>query len=136
MSTCGNVVMERDGKYRVIYTHWDSYPSHNGKILLNSYTNPEKVWQLIQLGSISILGDEIGEKHAFENPPEGVVTAYNRDREEPWDDTKYQTFDSKEDALKVCDNDYTYLFKNGKWTFRKWDEKKFHKLTQKVCQED
>src|ERR1035437_9602814 len=113
MSTRSNIVMKKGDKYHVIYTHWDGSPSNNGAILLEHYQNPQKIWQLIQLGDISILGAEIGEKHDFDKPPEGVVTAYHRDRGEDLEHTDYRTFDTKEEALNACDNDYTYLAEDG-----------------------
>ena len=29
-----------DGHVKAVYAHWDGYPSHNGKILLEHYSNP------------------------------------------------------------------------------------------------
>jgi len=131
MATRSNIVLNKDEKYYVIYANWDGYPSYNGKILLEYYTDSEKIWALIQLGSILGLGSKIGDKHDFNNPPKDTVNAYFRDKEEDWEGTKYKTFDNLEDALEICNNDYTYLFKDEKWTFRKWDGK-FHELTKAV----
>jgi hypothetical protein len=125
-------VLEKNGHYYVIYSHWDGYPDNNGKILLEHYTDPKKIFKLIGLGDISSLGSQIGEKHDFDNPPKDVVNAYHRDRGEPWKNTKYGKFEDKEKALKVCDNDYTYLFENGEWLFREGNGD-FKKLTPKDC---
>jgi hypothetical protein len=132
MSTHSNIILEKNGNYYVIYSHWDGYPENNGKILLEHYTDPEKIFKLIELGDISSLGIEIGKKHDFNNPPKDEVNAYHRDRGTSWEQTTYRKFDNKEEALKICDNDYTYLFENGQWFFREWDEN-FKKLTLKEC---
>ena len=42
-----------------IYCHWDGYLENNGKILLESYTDIEKVEDLMDLGDISSLGSEL-----------------------------------------------------------------------------
>jgi hypothetical protein len=41
-----------------VYCHWDGYPSHNGKILLEDYTS-EKVLELINKGAMSYLGSTV-----------------------------------------------------------------------------
>jgi hypothetical protein len=38
-----------------VYCHWDGYPEHNGKILVNHYQNREDVKELIDGGAISSL---------------------------------------------------------------------------------
>jgi hypothetical protein len=38
-----------------VYCHWDGYPEHNGKILVNHYQNREDVQELIDGGGISSL---------------------------------------------------------------------------------
>lgn len=67
-----------------IYCHWDGYPSHNGKLLLENYNTPEKVDALINMGSISILDKsmEAPEGHTFDTPVDGYTIFYHRDRGE------------------------------------------------------
>lgn len=36
-----------------IYSHWDNYPEHNGRILRTHYNTREKVEELIDLGDCS-----------------------------------------------------------------------------------
>jgi hypothetical protein len=38
-----------------VYCHWDGYPDHNGKILMEDYQNREDVQDLIDGGGISSL---------------------------------------------------------------------------------
>lgn len=67
MSTRSRIgVLNEDGTIRSIYVHWDGYPSNNGKILAEHYRDIRKIQKLIELGDISILGPEIGEKHDFD----------------------------------------------------------------------
>jgi hypothetical protein len=130
MSTNGNICLKKDGKYYSIYSHWDSYLSHNGLILLQHYKTTKKIWELISLGNISILGSKIGKKHNFKKPPEDTVTAYHRDRNEKWELVRYGVYDTKEELLEHCKQEYTYLFEelpaillkdedaNGQWLYR------------------
>lgn len=84
MGTRANIVRKNeDESFDVIYTHWDGYPSHHAPILLDHYSDDAKVAELLALGDLSVLGEEIGKKHAFDsNVPESWCTAYGRDRGE------------------------------------------------------
>lgn len=75
-------ILEPNGSVTYIYCHWDGYVSHHGPILRDHYTTERKVRALIALGSISSLGAELGEKHAFDGPHDGVCNVYGRDRGE------------------------------------------------------
>ena len=66
MATRSSIAMKTENGIRGIYCHWDGYPDHNGKILSESYTDADKVKALIDLGDISSLRKEIGEKHSFD----------------------------------------------------------------------
>ena len=70
-------------KYIAVYCHWDGYPSHNGKILKEHYSNSNRLDLLLSHGDMSVLGSEIGNMHDFENRDDGnVCTFYGRDRGE------------------------------------------------------
>jgi hypothetical protein len=107
-----------DGNVRSIYAHWDGYPSWNGKILFNSYTNVEKINALLDLGSISILAAEVSpsednkDEHSFEKPIAGVTVAYHRDR---GDEEEPAKITSEDEFYNELDEEYNYLFKDGKW---------------------
>ena len=60
-STIG--VLNTDGSVTAVYCHWDGYPEHNGKILMENYTTEEKVRELIGLGSISSANLSSSRKH-------------------------------------------------------------------------
>ena len=58
MATRGSITVKHsDGKYHSVYTHWDSYLTHHGRILVNSYNSQELAEKLVAGGSISSLGD-------------------------------------------------------------------------------
>ena len=50
---------QEDGSVKSIYCHFDGYPSHNGRILNESFKDHDKVKSLIDLGDISFLREEI-----------------------------------------------------------------------------
>lgn len=108
-------ILNEDGTVSSIYSHWDGYPSHHGRILSTSYTDPEKVRKLINLGSISILDDEVetSDPHTFEKPKEGVTVAYHRDRGEDYDPPRINR--SLEDYFEDDNEEYGYLFVDGEW---------------------
>jgi hypothetical protein len=103
MATRSTIALEfADGTVQQVYSHWDGYLEHNGKILLEHYSNPFTLRDLIDLGSVSSLGPKIGVKHPFsqfeikrDDPDfdklialhefadkEGYTTFYGRDRGE------------------------------------------------------
>ena len=69
MATRSTIALEfADGTVGKVYCHWDGYLENNGKLLLNNYTDPFKLRDLIDLGDISSLGPNIGDKHEFDIP--------------------------------------------------------------------
>jgi len=66
MGTRSTIALEfAGGTVAQVYCHWDGYLSHNGKILLENYSDPFKLRELIDLGDLSSLKPEIGTKHPF-----------------------------------------------------------------------
>lgn len=111
-------IQNEDGSVRSIYCHWDGYPSHNGKILQEHYSDKEKLNELIDLGSISILAAKVkpdeGQSHSFDYPAEDVVVAYHRDRFEDYH--KPREDDSIESFVKKGYEEYGYVFtKDENW---------------------
>jgi hypothetical protein len=83
MSTHSVIILEeKNGKARGIYCHCDGYPGNQAPLLLKYYSEEKLVRKLINLGSLSSLGQSIGSKHNWDNPPEGECNAYHRDRDE------------------------------------------------------
>lgn len=117
MSTNSRIGIENEnGTITSIYCHWDGYPEHNGKLLLEHWTDREKVEELIKLGNLSDLGQEIGEKHSFKEHRENEelkkwCLAFGRDRGD--EDQEAETHGG-EDWEPV--EDFNYLFtRNGEW---------------------
>lgn len=77
-----------DDKFKTIYCHSDGYLTHNGAMLLDHYSDPEKLDELLKLGDISYLAPNINpdptKPHSFnfDERQDGVVLAYGRDRGE------------------------------------------------------
>lgn len=128
MATRSTIALEyADGTVDQVYCHWDGYLSHNGEILRKHYTDPFKVQQLMDLGDISSLGQDIGEKHDFSRldsplPADeyerlygNMVTFYGRDRGETGTDRK--RFADFEDYKKNHQyEEYEYILrKDGVW---------------------
>lgn len=134
-----------DGTIKFVYCHWDGYPAHNGKLLLDFYNTQEKVEALLELGSISSLREKLapaeGVKHTFDDPAEDVTIAYHRDRNEPWAYTHPYTYENKTLLYQLSDTfdaEYIYLFMDGKWHWTEVSESRdvlptWPELTQGDC---
>lgn len=122
--------------YKSIYCHWDGYLSYNGAILLEYYNTLEKVKELVSLGDLSSLKERIApnddEEHSFDKPLDDVCVFYHRDRGEPWNDVKPIEVYSEEE-IKECNNqEYNYLFKDGKWYWNQYGDE-WQELTRELC---
>jgi hypothetical protein len=130
MGTRSTIALEfADGSVGQVYCHWDGYLDHNGRILNDHYSDPIKLRNLIDLGDLSSLGPEIGDKHEFDCPykygtPEAkawheqnhkVCTFYGRDRGET--DTQVRMFKDYMDYHKNADSqEYNYILRrDGIW---------------------
>ena len=121
MATRSTIAIQlEDGTVKQVYCHWDGYLDHNGKLLLENYTDPAKIEALINHGQISSLRKEIGEKHDFDERFDQTDHRYNwtnfygRDRGET--DVGYNTFKSLEDYTNNGQSEeYDYIFRKGAW---------------------
>lgn len=120
MSTRSYICKENpDGSYFGIYCHYDGYPEYNGAILAEYYSTREKVEELLQLGDISSLHEDIappeGVQHSWESPCPGVVIAYHRDRGEEYNPPNIL---SQKELQDGCWISYIYVFcLDNKWRF-------------------
>lgn len=129
MATRSNIAKKTTTGYEFIYCHFDGYPSHNGKILLEHYQDENKVQELIDLGDISSLGEEIGEEHDFNQCPPKQCNAYGRDRKEEDVDTRFS------DSLEGCyQEQYLYVWQDGKWYICDRTKFELNLLTQETIQ--
>jgi hypothetical protein len=122
MSTNSFIGFKRpDGKVVYIYCHWDGYLENNGQILAEHYTDINKIKELIELGNLSQLGPNIGEKHTFAEHDKfhklevdpGWCLAYGRDREDILTKAKICTVEEF-----WAKDKWVYLFEDGEWAFR------------------
>lgn len=108
-----------NGHVRQVYAHWDGYLEHNGAILLEHYSDQERVEELVEHGDISSLREAINptEAHSFDAPQDGVTIYYGRDRGES--DTGYRDIVSVDEYKRNGQREeYDYLFADGVWTVR------------------
>ena len=124
MATRSTIALEfADGTIGQVYSHWDGYLAHNGKMLFENYSNPFILRDLIDLGSISSLAPTIGTKHPFSHYDNGMTlvefnnqygnmtTFYGRDRGETNTEAKY--FKDYEDFKANCQQEeYDYILRN------------------------
>lgn len=106
-----------------VYCHWDGYLEHVGALLLQFWSDPKKLEELIALGDISVLGSEIGEAHNFDDRAyihgaSNGTTFYGRDRGETGVGPK--TFLELDDLVHYADQsgcEFIYVFDQGNWYF-------------------
>jgi hypothetical protein len=121
MATRSRIGIENEnGTISSIYCHFDGYPEGVGATLKEHYSNSQKLKMLLNLGDISILGEQVAtmDEHSFNNPKEGVTVAYHRDRGEAKNEARE---DKSLEAFSRSDYEtYGYVYtKEGKWvTFR------------------
>jgi hypothetical protein len=66
MATRSNIGIENEnGRVSAIYCHWDGYPEYNGKILKEHYSDRNKLQQLLELGDISSLKEDLDKVEAY-----------------------------------------------------------------------
>ena len=124
MATRSTIALEfADGTIGQVYCHWDGYLAHNGKMLMEYYSNPFILRDLIDLGSLSSLRPQIGTKHPFSmfeanmtqdefaNLYRDMCTFYGRDRGEG----QYQATYFKDYEHFLVDGqqeEYDYILQN------------------------
>jgi len=138
MATRSNIaIVNQDKSISSIYCHWDGYPKYVGKLLLNYYTTADIVTELLKLGNLSQLCENVNptESHTFDKPQKGVCVAYGRDRgEKDQEAIVFEDLGEFEDDASNSWADYQYLFDNGVWSYRNVNKKNgWQKLTPKVC---
>ena len=50
MGTRSRIAIEKDGKVKSMYCHWDGYLEYNGKMLFDYYNSEEKAEALVNNG--------------------------------------------------------------------------------------
>lgn len=117
MGTRSRIAIENeDGTFESIYCHWDGYPSHNGKLLLENYKTESIVRKMIKLGDMSTMAPTLGVKHDFDTRDDFGCTFYRRDRGEKNVSSKKSANEEELRALtQDCGGEWLYLFRRGHW---------------------
>ena len=115
MATRSNIAMKtKEGKIVSVYCHWDGYVANNGRILLENYADISKIEALVALGSISSLGEQIGDKQDFmdrDTQKDEWTLFYSRDRGEKLSIQEYADIPSW-----IADmEEYAYLWNGTEW---------------------
>ena len=124
MATRSTIALEfADGTIGQVYCHWDGYPENNGRILVENYKDHKKVQALIDLGDISNLAPNVEAApdtgHTFNDPVDGVVVAYGRDRGETG--IGKNSHSSVPGFFNGDIEEYGYLFtQEGQWLVKSW----------------
>ncbi len=124
MSTRSYIAEElKDGKYKVIYCHFDGYLEHNGEILVKHYKSRKKIEELLKLGDLSSLAKKVKpnpkKEHSFEygKRQKDVCVAYNRDRHDNDPENEAQIL-TKEEMFKNSWIEFFYIFTlDNKWKY-------------------
>jgi hypothetical protein len=138
MSTRSYIAFDNGDEVYMIYCHFDGYVDGVGITLNEHYTDIEKVEALMDLGDISVLGSEIGEKQDFDKPHTGWPSwclAYGRDRGET--DVEARTFvnlQHAENSFNAGGIDYMYVFDGREWLFRRYGHKTFSSLREHLTE--
>ena len=130
MATRSFIAVKQGDLFKDIYCQNDGYLSYNGRMLLTYYNTLEKVLELLELGDISYLGEYLNHsKEAIDS--KGLITfAYGRDRNEKGTHAKVHT-----DIKELRFDEYAYLFKDGVWYYRTWEQSEYVLLTLDMCKD-
>jgi hypothetical protein len=128
MSISSYILMEEEGgKYFGIFCRENGEPKTMGAMLLDHYSEREKLEKLMDFGDLVQLGKEIEPnpsiEHSFENPQEDVCVFYGRDKKCAfWGEATYynlKDINIEVDPLVEC----TYIFtKNNEWKYFEYGE--------------
>jgi len=139
MATRSNIaIVNQDKSISSIYCHWDGYPEYVGKILLYNFNNVGVLNELLKLGNLSTLAENVNPTHihTFDKPQSNVCIAYGRERgEKDQEAIVFEDLGEFEDSAKNSWVDYQYLFDNGVWSYRNVnDTLGWRELTSEVCE--
>jgi hypothetical protein len=117
MATRSMIAFDNGDEIYAIYCHFDGYPDGVGRVLNESYTDIEKVEQLMDLGDLSMLGKEIGENQHFGHNTDWCL-AYGRDRgEKNCEALTYVSLQHLKNEFYKSDCEYLYIFDGKEWTY-------------------
>jgi len=101
MGTRSTIAIEKDGKVKAMYCHYDGYLEYNGKMLFDYYDSEEEAEALVNNGYASSLHEtieEINSGRVHQDPPD-----------------EYHTVTQMLYASDALFAEYIYLWRNGEW---------------------
>lgn len=99
-----------DGSVLSIYSHWDNYPEHNGRILRTHYNTREKVSTLIDEGDVSCLWtDKDWNGKEWNDCKYKALTYAERGEDCP------PRLDANLNEYLLEGEEYAYVFRSGEW---------------------
>lgn len=107
-------VVQDDQTIQSVYHHFDGYPDWLGTVLEDKYNSKEEANHLISGGGMSCCWTQSrwssnGDQYKVQDFGAQYYT-------ERGDDLRITTTDNFEEFIKLdWDNEYSYLFKDGKW---------------------
>lgn len=127
MSTRSVIAIQRgEDEYEAIYCHSDGYLTYNGAMLLDHYSDRDKVERLLKLGDLSCLERKIDPEpnlphtYDYNNRQDDVCVAYGRDRGDTNIESRTMNL---EKLLKWAWIEYFYVFdQNGDWKYYKYSD--------------
>ena len=108
MSTRSIIAMKDGDKFKTIYCHYDGYPEHQYPILIQNYNTYEKIRELFEHGSLSLLEETI-DKCIFNV----------RDEKEDYDENCELVYDSYNELIRCSKGfmDFFYYWDGEKWFY-------------------
>lgn len=104
-------IMNKDGSITNVYCHFDGYLDGVGITLVENYDTEEKIYELLERGDMSSLGEKVGTCEFYYQRGEDGVDAKTIPADVP--NIKDVYYESGQN----CWADYVYLFEDGKWYY-------------------
>lgn len=123
MSTYSTIgIIKKDGTVECISCYFDGYTLGVGSMLYHYYKEQEKVEQLMELGDLDELHENIeppeGVEHTVDHPAPHTTVSLKRERgDEETESRLYKNIKEFEKNFNAGWDDYAYLFdaKNQEW---------------------
>lgn len=111
MATPSDIIVQRnDGKFAVIYCHYDGYVDWNGIRILKYYNTQLNAEALVEPGDMKGLGPrpDYVAGHTYEEPVEGHCVYFGR--EDKRTGKEYKLYPTLDEALEAAHCRFTYLW--------------------------
>ena len=118
MSTRSAIICKTPEGYKGVYCYWDGYLEGVGYTLQSNFRSQEDAEALVALGDLSEVAGcvritPIG-NHSYDNPEEGTVVAYHRDRGDRYNKAlPYPTLQAC--SLRIGRHGHVYFFDGENW---------------------